>query len=374
MALALALAFLVPATAAGVYYAVLTSIGRRRSNLTPSPLFHRFAVLVPAHDEELSLPASLRSLFSADYPRDLLDVFVVADNCSDRTAAVARDCGATVLERAHATERGKGYALRFGLDEILKGRPDAVLILDADCQVDASLFRILNDHLANGAEAVQVAVVTRNADDGPTGFVGAVGNAFDNLVSAGKDRLGLPVPLRGSGMAFRRDVLDLFPWREYGLTEDADYADRLRRGGVRVRFEPAPLVRSETPARRGDLYGQRRRWRAAVFGGSGFLFNWIESKPLVLAQLAATSIVVALADAGLAFLFWYAALVMLTGLVYARVALTVGLSRRRIGFLFSVPGIVAKLALVTLGGFARRDLEWRRTRRAAEGAMAPSRN
>ncbi len=367
MALALALAFLVPATAAGLYYAVLTTIGRRRSKIDSAPSLHRFAVLVPAHDEELSLPDSLRSVLLTDYPRNLLEVFVVADNCSDCTAAVARKCGATVLERTHDTERGKGYALRFGLDEILKGRPDAVLILDADCQVGENLFRVLNDHLANGAEVVQVAVVTRNPDDGPTGFVGAVGNAFDNLVSAGKDRLGLPVPLRGSGMAFRRDVLDLFPWQEYGLTEDADYADRLRRGGVRVRFEPEPPVRSETPARRGDLYGQRRRWSAAVFGGSGFLFNWVESKPLVLAQLAATGIALALVAAGTPFWIWYAAIVLLTGLVYVRVALKVGLTRRRLGFLVSVPGIVAKLALVTLGGFARRDLAWQRTRRAAEG-------
>lgn len=367
MALALALAFLVPATAAGLYYAVLTTIGRRRSKLTSSRSLHRFAVLVPAHDEELSLPDSLRSIFQTDYPRGLLDVYVVADNCSDRTAAVARECGAIVLERSHDTDRGKGYALRFGLDEILKGRPDAVLVLDADCQVGTNLFCVLNDHFANGAEAVQVAVVTRNPDDGPTGFVGAIGNAFDNLVSAGKDRLGLSVALRGSGMAFRRDILDLFPWQEYGLTEDADYANRLRRGGVRVRFEPASPVRSETPARRGDLYGQRRRWSAAIFGGSGFLFNWIESKPLVLAQLAATGIALAIANLDTAFVVWYVALVLLTGLVYLRVALTVGLSRRRFGYLVSVPGIVLKLALVTLGGFARRDLAWQRTRRAAEG-------
>lgn len=370
----IALAFLVPASAACLYYLVLTSIGRRHSKPVIAKHRHRFAVLIPAHDEELSLPASLKSLVGAEYPLGLLEVFVVADNCSDRTAAVAREGGATVLERTHATERGKGYALRFGLDEILKGQPDAVLILDADCQVDPRLFQYLNAHFERGAEAVQVAVVTRNADDGPTGFVGAVGNAFDNLLSAGKDRLGWPVTLRGSGMAFRRDVLDLFPWQEYGLTEDADYSERLRRGGVRVRFEAEPLVRSETPARRGDLYGQRRRWRAALFGGSGFLVNWMESKPLVLAQLMATGIFLAVAGVGTAFGAWYGILVLSTAAMYARVMFVVGLSRKRIGFLFAVPGIVARLALVTLGGFARRDLAWKRTRRAAEVALAPSRN
>lgn len=371
MSTALILAFLVPATLAALYFAVLTSIGRRPSDKSSTAL-HRYAVLIPAHDEELSLPATLESLRAVDYPPEQVDVVVVADNCTDRTAIVARTGGADVMERTDAIERGKGYALKFGLESILADRPDAVLVLDADCQVEPSLFRKLDAHLAGRAEAVQVAVVTRNADDGPTGFVGAVGNAFDNLLSAGKDRLGLAVPLRGSGMAFRRNVLERFPWNEFGLTEDADYAERLRRGGVRVRFEPAALVRSETPARRGDLYGQRRRWRAALFGGSGFLRNVIESKPLVLAQLAVTGMVLAAAGAGAAYGIWYAVLVALTVVVYARVALVVGVTPRRLGYLFAAPGIVLRLALLALGGFARRDRTWVRTRRAAE--LAPSRN
>lgn len=365
---AIAIAFLVPATAATAYYLVLAAMGRRRPSNRPIDPRRRFVVLIPAHDEELSLPASLRSIFEADFPRQLVGVYVVADNCSDRTAAVAKEIGAIVLERSHAVERGKGYALRFGLDAILPTEPDAVLILDADCQVHPSLFRTLDARFERGAEAVQVAVVTRNVDDGPTGFVGAIGNAFDNRLSAGKDRLGWAVPLRGSGMAFRRDLLERFPWKEYGLTEDADYGERLRRGGVRVRFESAPLVRSETPARRGDLYQQRRRWRAALFGGSGFLFQWIESKPLVLAQLFATGIVVAAFAPE--FAAWYGALVLLTAFVYVRVVATVGLTRRRLAFLLAAPGIVARLALVTLGGFARRDLAWERTRRAAEPTPA----
>jgi 1,2-diacylglycerol 3-beta-glucosyltransferase len=363
----LAIVLLVPATAACLYYALLVLAARRSRPIPSREPSHRFAVLIPAHDEELSLPATLRSLREADYPRDLLSVVVVADNCADGTAKVARAAGATALERTSATERGKGYALRHGLDAILAEGPDAVLILDADCQVDARLFRALDARLADGAEAVQVAVTTRNADDGPTGYVGAIGNAFDNALSAGKDRLGLAVPLRGSGMAFRRELLERFSWTEYGLVEDADYAARLRAGGARVRFEPEPLVRSESPARRADLVQQRRRWRAAVFGGSGFLFNWIESKPLVLLQLALAG-VVAVLSGEFAIVAWFATLGAVTGLVYARIAYDVGMTRRRMMHLVSVPGIVLRLAFVTLGGFGGRDLAWQRTRRAAEPA------
>ncbi len=362
----LAILLLVPATAAALYYAILTFAGRR-TPFAPRPASKlRYAVLIPAHNEELSLPATLRSLRLADHPPEFLSLVVVADNCSDATARVARSEGATVLERTSATERGKGYALRHGLDAILPERPDAVVILDADCQVDPRIFRAMDARLAD-AEAVQVAVATRNADDGPTGTVGAIGNAFDNAISAGKDRFGLAVPLRGSGMAFRREVLERFPWTEYGLVEDADYAARLRAGGVRVRFEPEPLVRSESPARRADLVQQRRRWRAAVFGGSGFAWNWIESKPLVLVQLALAGAVAMISETP-ALVAWFAALAVLTGLAYLRMAREVGLSRRRLKSLAAAPALVVRLAFVTLGGFGRRDLAWQRTRRAAEPA------
>jgi 1,2-diacylglycerol 3-beta-glucosyltransferase len=362
-----AVILLIPATVAALHAIVLAVAARFHRSPHPTVSRRRYAVLVPAHDEEISLPATLRSLAAADYPPDLVTPVVVADNCSDRTAAVAGSFGATVLERTSSTERGKGYALRHGLETILRTDAEAVLILDADCQVEPELFRRADAWLDAGADALQVAVRTRNADDGPTGFVGAVGNAFDNLYSAGKDRLGVAVPLRGSGMIFRRSVIERFPWTEFGLVEDADYAARLRAGGVRVRFEPRELVRSESPARQADLYQQRRRWRAALFGGSGLLARWVESKPLVLAQLALTGVAVAAAGS-LPLQLLYLSIVLLTVGLYLRVIGIVGLSRKRLAFLAASPGIVARLALLALGGVAKRDLAWQRTRRAAEPA------
>ncbi len=363
--LALTLTFLVPATVACLYYVGFALLGRRRAVMPSVYPTRRIAVLIPAHDEELSLGLSLDSILKADYPAELRPVVVVADNCTDGTARVARSVGVTALERTDTARRGKGYALAFGLETLLADRPDAVLILDADCQIEPDTFRVLDAYLAAGAEAVQCGVLTRNADDASTSFVGAMGNVFDNLLSAGKDRIGWPVPLRGSGMAFRRDVLERFPWQDFGLTEDAEYSDRLAAGGVRVRFDPRPLVRSETPTRRGDLYQQRRRWRAALFGGPGFLLRWLESKPLVLAQLLATGCVVAAAGhVGLAA--WYAVLVLLTGGLYGYAAVQVGLTWQRVGYLLAAPWIAARLVGVTLGGLIPREMAWQRTRRAAE--------
>src|SRR5262249_22119929 len=150
----------------------------------------------------------LKSLEILDYPPELVRVYVVADNCSDRTAALAREGGALCFVRIDSVRRGKGYAIAFGLERVLKAGPDVVLILDADCQLHPESLRDLDAAFAAGAEAVQCAVRSRNADAGPAGYVAAVGAAVDEAVAIGQDRLGLSVGLRGTGMAFRREVLE----------------------------------------------------------------------------------------------------------------------------------------------------------------------
>jgi cellulose synthase/poly-beta-1,6-N-acetylglucosamine synthase-like glycosyltransferase len=359
------LAFLVPATAACLYHLLLTAAGRP-ARRPAGPRRHRLAVLVPAHDEEATVAATVRSVLACDYPRRRLRVLVVADNCTDGTAAAARAAGADVIERQDEANRGKGFALAFGLPHALAGDPDAVLVLDADCELTPGSLAALDAALAAGAEVVQGSVSVRNPDASVGCFVGAVGAVLDNAAGVGKGRLGLRVPLRGTGMAFRRGVLERFPWRAFGLAEDAEYADRLRAGGVRVACEPALGVWSDAPAGTDDLCGQRRRWRASLFvGKSGLLTRWVESKPLVLAELAATAAVVAAFGPGWAAA-WLGGLVLATAAVYASAVRAVGLTARRAKLLAGVPWVVARLLAVTVGGVFRREREWQRTRRDGE--------
>jgi cellulose synthase/poly-beta-1,6-N-acetylglucosamine synthase-like glycosyltransferase len=361
-------ALLVPATAAAAYYVLLTTARPRRTPAGGGGRT-RFAVLVPAHDEAGGVADTVRTVRSAEYPADRVRVVVVADNCTDATADVARRAGAEVIVRTDPGRRGKGYAVAFALDRVLPDRPDAVLVLDADCELSANAFRVFDAHLAAGAEAVQAAVVTRNAGDGPAGFAVAVGNHLDNATAAGKDRLGLRVPLRGTGMCLGRAVLERVPWRAFGLTEDAEYGERLAAAGVRVRFDPAAAVRCDTPAAVGELCRQRRRWRAALSVGG--LRSLVESKPLVLAELmAATAVAVAatVVDGDVWPAAWAAGIIALTAAVYLRAAVRVGLTVRRVGFLFAAPWVVARLLIVTLGGVVRQERQWERTRRGAEPA------
>lgn len=351
VATAAALACLVLATLAGLGYLVPTLAGLRRRRPPRRAPTHTFTILIPAHNEALALPRTLASLAALDYPPELVRVCVVADNCTDRTAAVARRAGARCLVRHDPGNRGKGFALAFGIARVLETAPDVVLVLDADCELNPGALRALGATFATGAAAVQAAVRSANADDGPSGLVAAVGTAFDAGTAAGWDALGFSVPLRGTGMAFRSAVLERVPWAAFGAVEDAEYAGRLKRSGVRVRYCPGAEVTCEAPASVGELCRQRRRWR-----GAGLL----ASKPLVLG-LVAISI-----GAGWAcgFVGWAAALLAVFGGLYLRALLAVGLTRRRFGALVRAPAVVGRLGLVTLAGVFRGAAAWDRPARA----------
>src|SRR5262249_30280311 len=117
----------------------------------------RVVVLVPAHDEELGIERCIHSLLGQSYPHELYDIVVVADNCTDDTAGAARRAGVDVLVRTAPTERGKGHALRWGIERVLSRTPapDAVVIVDADSDAESDFLMVLVRVFERGAEAVQ---------------------------------------------------------------------------------------------------------------------------------------------------------------------------------------------------------------------------
>jgi cellulose synthase/poly-beta-1,6-N-acetylglucosamine synthase-like glycosyltransferase len=359
--------FLVPASVACLYYFALTALGWRRTRPAPAvPPTRAFAVVIPAHNEEAGLPATIRSVFDSDYPADYVRVRVIADNCTDGTARVARQLGADCLERNDPANRGKGYALAAAIPQALADGADAVLILDADCELPPGALRAFDAALAAGAEAVQAARVPRNPGDGPAAVVSAVGSAIENAISAGRCRFGASAALRGSGMAFTRGLLERHPWASFGLTEDAEYGAELARAGVRVRFLPNIEVRGEVPAEASALARQRKRWRAALYsGGPGLFARWLASKPLVLAHLMLTLAVVAALSAWLPpwVPAWAGLLAALTAIVYIRAMLRAGVGWRGVR---GVAGIVTRLAWLALAGVGERNRPWERTPRATE--------
>lgn len=221
------------------------------------------AVIVPAHDEEAGLGETLASLAACEYPGAQRRTIVIADNCGDATAEVARAAGVEAWERTDPGNRGKGHALAWALTRLFAEAqpPDAVVMVDADCTVSANLLEACARHLADGAEALQVDYVAGNPEDSPTAALRFAGFALaDTVRFLGKERLGLSCGLVGTGMAFPRRVLEQVPWTVTGLMEDGEYHMRLVLEGTRTRFVPEAWVSQPVPTSRRASSEQQARW------------------------------------------------------------------------------------------------------------------
>jgi cellulose synthase/poly-beta-1,6-N-acetylglucosamine synthase-like glycosyltransferase len=235
----------------------------RRGRPVPVSPRGRFAVLVPAHDEETLLSRLLQSLVGLDYPTDLYDIHVVADNCTDGTAAVAAEWGVYVHERWDTEQRGKGFALRWLLHQLDHGDPryDAFVVVDADSVVAPNFLRVMNRHLLGGDAAVQSYYGVLNRDESPAAALRYVALVlFNDLRPRGRDALGLSAGLRGNGMCFRRDVLERFGWDAFSLAEDVEFHLRMVEAGIRVAYAADTVVLGEMPATLGESRSQNVRW------------------------------------------------------------------------------------------------------------------
>ena len=244
------------------YVVVLIISGRRATKLAPPHApFKRLLVLVPAHNEELLLGECIKSLQSLKYPAEYFTILVVADNCSDRTAPIARAAGVQVLERSNLQEMGKGYALAFGIENALPNSEyDGVVVIDADTVVSPNLLSVFNDRLCAGASAIQARHSIRNWDvNWFTRLAEARFVLFNHAMSAGRANLRLSADLAGNGMCFSKTLLGHVPWEAYSITEDVEYARRLLLRGYIVEYAPDARVFSDTPTHPKAARGQRRR-------------------------------------------------------------------------------------------------------------------
>jgi Glycosyltransferase like family 2 len=230
----------------------------------------RFAVLVPAHNEERIIDATLAALAACDYPADLCHVIVIADNCTDRTAVLARQAGVEVWERCHATKLGKGHALTWGMERLCASPErfdavaegfDAVVVLDADCLVSPNMFAAIDVAMRSGAHAVQVDYVVDNPTDSHASALRfAAFTLMCTVRPLGKQGLGLSCGLFGTGMAFTMELLRREPWTTTDFGEDFEYHLRLLHAGQRVEFLPHASVKSAMPTSFDVSTEQQTRW------------------------------------------------------------------------------------------------------------------
>lgn len=248
------------------YLLVLSAAGLLRPGSTPAPstITRRFAILIPAHDEASVIERLLRSLQAQSHPRDRFDVYVVADNCTDATAEIARRSGAIVHERHDPLLRAKGHALRWLFERVrAHGTYDAYVVFDADSEVAPDFLARMDARLAGGSLVIQSHYRVLNADaSGRAALREAALASLHYLRPRGRAALGLSCGLKGNGMCFAAGVLDRLGWESVGLAEDVELHLALVRHGVRTDFAPEAVVKADMPNTADAARSQNLRWEA----------------------------------------------------------------------------------------------------------------
>ncbi|MBX7105256.1 MAG: glycosyltransferase family 2 protein [Gemmataceae bacterium] len=230
---------------------------RRRANSAARP---RVAVLVPAHNEEAGIASTLRDILPQLAPVDQL--LVIADNCADTTAAVARAAGAEVYERRDDVRRGKGYALDFGIRQLTADPPGVLIVIDADTRTQPGTIDALARAVASTGRAAQATnLLEPPAGAGPGARLSAFAFFFRNAIrTRGMDRLGLPCLLYGTGMALPYAALARIDLANGDITEDMRLGIDLAVQGTPPMFVPEAGVRGTLPGGASAATSQRRRW------------------------------------------------------------------------------------------------------------------
>lgn len=356
---------------------------------------HSFAIVIPAHNEEASISTTLCSCKQLDYPRDKYQVYVIADNCTDRTADIATEWGVHCLTRNDELRRGKGQALEWAIPILLDNKCDAVVILDADCTISSHALTAASRHLHKGVKALQFNNVVANPDVNALSLLLAVANKIENdLFYAPKSLLKMAVFLRGTGMVLHRDLLTHVPWQAGSVVEDAEYSFQLFDANMRVEFVPEAFVFSDFPTKSEQLTIQRTRW---IGGGTllaikhgvckvlkGLLQHrillvdagltaFLVSRPLVIAQLCVAAVfAIALWIWHPGFLAGSLLLAILVTLLFYNVyivvgAIRLGISSRRVVHFVHMPVVALRYLLIATYAVLRpQNYIWQRSPRNAE--------
>lgn len=272
---AIALALALPTFAD--LWSLVRATGGARPDRAPEP--PRLLVLVPAHDEEVLIGGCVASLLAAEHPVDRRRVVVVADNCTDGTAAIAREHGADALERTDPVLRGKPRALAWALTQLPVDTFDAIIIVDADTVVDRRFYAELADFAGLRDLSVQANYGVSNATDNDITWLSTIfGDARYHFAFLLKDRAGLTVPLGGNGMCIGTNVLATHGLQAFSICEDWELYAQYTTWKVPIHVAPNAFLFAQEANTLAGSESQRERWAAGKMGvllryGRGILFG-----------------------------------------------------------------------------------------------------
>jgi len=386
----------IPAAFISLYYLILmitATIYNKKNCVNPliSKNKTKFAIIIPAHNEETTILKTIFSCKNVDYPTENYKIYVIADNCTDKTESITKEQSVECLVRIDKTDIGKGYALEWAFNKTLQNEHDAFVVIDADCEIDSHALKTFDLYLQNGDKVLQANDVSSNPDDSPMSYAVTVGNIIENnLFYMPKETMNLAIQLRGTGMVFAREILEQYPWSSSSVVEDMEYTVYLLKNKIKIRYVKEANVSSDFPVHKEQLEIQRTRWAGNLHHGKKDAFflilNGLKSKNLILI------------DAGLNFLLLSRPLILLasvTSLILSTILfltvpgmtstilisisissfiiqviyfgsgiLLLGLNKKRFIYLMSVPVIVTKLILISLRGILGiNPSAWNRTPR-----------
>jgi cellulose synthase/poly-beta-1,6-N-acetylglucosamine synthase-like glycosyltransferase len=249
------------------YFLLAVSVPRIRYSESRLEKQHRFALVIPAHNEAAVISQTVMRLREIAYPRQLFDVIVVADHCHDDTALQVRQSGGICYERNEGESGRKGYALAWLLERVLAGDPvyDAVVVFDADSCVCPNFLAVMNQGLNNGFAVLQGQHFISNPKDTVFNRLAAIDMRINNrLRNAARHNLSFSCRLMGDAMCFSREVLQKCPWGTFSLVEDIEYGIHLMRSGARIGYSPEAVSYGQAAGGWRQAERQRMRWEGGM--------------------------------------------------------------------------------------------------------------
>ena len=256
---------------------ILAGVPRSRGEAPGPGNTPRAVIVVPAHDEAKIIDVALRALTSA--ARGVAEILLIADNCTDDTAQIARRRGVTVSERSDAERRGKGFALAHAQALLMAAPPEVVVVLDADCTIDGASLRALIAATAGSRRPSQAINLLRAPARPRSPLVALSSFAFliKNLLrQRGLQRLAGSVHLTGTGMALPWTLFATAPLATASIVEDLKLGIDLAAAGHAPQLVPGAIVWSDPSTVSGTMI-QRRRWE------TGFIATAAKAVPALLA-------------------------------------------------------------------------------------------
>ncbi len=246
------------------YYLILGLIGlfrkEEKKNYTPK---NKFALLIAAHNEEVVVGSLIESMLKLDYPKDMYDIFVIADNCTDDTAKIAKGYGVNVCERFVEDKKGKGYALEWMFAKLFKMNKqyEAVAIFDADNLVHKNFLKEINSKMQDGYKVVQGYIDSKNPED--SWIAAAYSIAFwtqNRMFQLARANVGFSNQIGGTGFAIETSTLKKLGWGATCLTEDLEFTCKLVLNGEKVGWAHDAIIYDEKPLKLMQSWKQRKRW------------------------------------------------------------------------------------------------------------------